>query len=64
MYLRLEFLKIFRNGIVLVLVLNFESFCCDLLTSVSFFNKMDAKVSIKTQTKTIPVQNIFRYKSF
>ena len=50
------------RGIVLVLVLNFKSFFCDLLASVRLVNKMDAKVSIKT--KTMPVQNLFRYISF
>ena len=48
---------------VIVLVLNFESFFCDLLASVCLVNKNDAKVSIKTKTKTMPVQNIFRYIS-
>ena len=62
---RLKYLKRFWNGIVivLVLVLNFESFFCDLLASVCLVNKIYAKVSIKTKTKTMSVQNLFRYIS-
>ena len=43
--LRLEYLKRFWNGIVivLVLVLNFESFFCDLLASVGLVNKNGCK---------------------
>ena len=47
----------FWNVLVLVLVLNFESFFCDLLASVGLVNKKDAKVSIKTKTKKMTVQN-------
>ena len=43
--LRLEYLKRFWNGIVivLVLVLNFESFFCELLASVGLVNKNGCK---------------------
>ena len=47
---------------MLVLGLKFESFFFDLLASVGSGNKMDAKFS--TKTKTLPVQNLFRYISF
>ena len=48
----------------LVIVLNFESFFSDLLATFSLGNKMDAKVSTKTKTMTVPDQNLFRYIGF
>ena len=40
---RLKYLERFWNGIVIVLVLNFESFFCDLLASVGLVNKNGCK---------------------